>query len=318
MFTSRRRTRETDPILDTRAADYYGGEPPVTSPLMHHQMMRRHGADTDPGVAVFWCPTCRAELEPSQQQIIVACQACTARLRIPIDRRARPVKVTTPVYAAEWVTLRCPQCRTSDEWPAPGVTCRCGTRVRFPLDGRKNRRPSQPQFRPAASPSPSHSTAPSPPLASAADPTSSPHSHPASKAAPPPFRPEVRRQDVQQMTPKELESMVAALLRRDGCTYADRVGGRGDEGIDVIGRTAGGRSILVQCKHYRAQKVSPREVREFAGAAAAYPGALRLFVTTNEYTRDATRWAAEKGGVIAIDLVYLLRWANRIWSPLNT
>ncbi|MER6566292.1 restriction endonuclease [Streptomyces sp. NPDC001093] len=120
------------------------------------------------------------------------------------------------------------------------------------------------------------------------------------------------------MTPEGLESMVAALLRRDGCAYADRVGGRGDEGIDVVGRTADGRSVLVQCKHYRAQKVSPREVREFAGAAAAYPGALRLFVTTNEYTRDAARWAAEKGEVIAIDIVHLLRWASRIWSPMNS
>ena len=120
------------------------------------------------------------------------------------------------------------------------------------------------------------------------------------------------------MTPEDLESMVAALLLRDGCSYATRVGGRGDEGIDVLARTADGRSILVQCKHYLAQKVSPREVREFAGAAAAYPGAMRLFVTTNEYTRDAARWAAEHGGVIAIDLVHLLRWANQIWNPLNT
>lgn len=116
------------------------------------------------------------------------------------------------------------------------------------------------------------------------------------------------------MTPDQLEKMVAALLRRSGCRYADQVGGSYDDGIDVIGTTRDNRAVLAQCKHYKSRKVSPKEVREFAGAAAAHPGAVRLFVTSSEFTEHAAL-TAQRAGIEAINIVQLLRWANRIWTP---
>ncbi len=99
--------------------------------------------------------------------------------------------------------------------------------------------------------------------------------------------------DLQRLTPSEFESYTAELFRALG--YKTRVvGGVGDGGIDVEAEKDGV-VHYIQCKKFITRQVSVGAVRDFYGAIAdKLDGGKGYFITTNVFTLDAEKFAAEK------------------------
>ncbi|MCF6522176.1 restriction endonuclease [Streptomyces sp. JJ36] len=112
------------------------------------------------------------------------------------------------------------------------------------------------------------------------------------------------------MTWREFEDHVAGLCRRDGCISVANTGNTGDLAADLVGRTADGRTLVVQCKHFAPhRKVESGEMQKFIGMAKLEHAAdLALFVTTATFT-PAARDLAVRHGVTAVHRRLLETWS---------
>ena len=112
------------------------------------------------------------------------------------------------------------------------------------------------------------------------------------------------------MNGKTFERHIAKLLIRDGCTNVVVQGGHGDRGVDIIGLTADGRRLVVQCKrHAPYQTISSPDIQKFIGSAKVlYCAEVALFVATCPFTPDALQLAAETG-ITAVHRGVLEEWA---------
>ena len=99
------------------------------------------------------------------------------------------------------------------------------------------------------------------------------------------------------MNGRTFEHHIAKLLRRDGCTKVVVQGGRGDRGVDIIGLTAAGRRLVVQCKRFAPYlNITSPEVQKFVGAAKVLHNAdVALYMATCPFTPEALSIAAETG-----------------------
>lgn len=113
------------------------------------------------------------------------------------------------------------------------------------------------------------------------------------------------------MTGTQFENLVRRLLERDALTKVTVAGGSADRGADVVGRTADGHRVVVQCKRYAlGRKVTSPEMQLFVGMAWHEHNADRpLYVTTVEYTQEAER-VARKHGVYLIGRAELAEWMS--------
>jgi hypothetical protein len=121
---------------------------------------------------------------------------------------------------------------------------------------------------------------------------------------------------IDAMNWREFEHHIAVLLRRDGCTDVVVHGGPGDRGVDVTARTADGRSVVAQCKHFAPYRpVWSGELQKFLGASRVQHTAdVALFVATTSFTPDA-RAIAETHGIIPVDRAHLEKWSAGV--PLS-
>jgi restriction system protein len=103
----------------------------------------------------------------------------------------------------------------------------------------------------------------------------------------------------------EFERMVGEALRRQGYTVAETKKGP-DGGVDLVLRKDGER-FLVQCKQWRAFKVSVQVVRELYGVMAAQGATGGFVVTSGAFTAEARRFACGTS-IQLIDGQRLTRW----------
>ncbi|MEV4747567.1 restriction endonuclease [Streptosporangium sp. NPDC049248] len=122
------------------------------------------------------------------------------------------------------------------------------------------------------------------------------------------LRDNARLERVDRMTGVEFESLVEALLRRDGFHKVRRIGGSGDGGVDVIGTAPAGDLFVIQCKRW-AKSVGSPEVRNLLGALHAYPEHRGVLVTTTRFTAPAKQCAAGTN-LLLIDREQLAAWLN--------
>ncbi|SEM24417.1 Restriction endonuclease [Streptacidiphilus jiangxiensis] len=117
------------------------------------------------------------------------------------------------------------------------------------------------------------------------------------------------------LAPDEFEHAIAALLRANGCA-AERNGGTGDLGADVVATTPRGSKIVVQCKRYDPRRpVGSPDMQRFAGTVfAVHRADLALFVTTSTFTDAAASFAGEVG-ITLIDGIRLRAWATGTYDP---
>lgn len=95
------------------------------------------------------------------------------------------------------------------------------------------------------------------------------------------------------LKPWEFEKYIAELFTKLG--YKTTVTGSGyDGGIDVIAEKDGLKHYI-QCKKYITSTVSVSEIRDFYGAIANHLAQAKgFFITTNNFTLEAERFAEDK------------------------
>ena len=95
------------------------------------------------------------------------------------------------------------------------------------------------------------------------------------------------------MSWQAFEALVGEAFRRKGYTVAETGGGGADGGIDLVLKKEG-ETFLVQCKQWKATKVSVSTVRELYGVMAANGAAGGFVVTSGVFTDNARclPWAA--------------------------
>lgn len=114
--------------------------------------------------------------------------------------------------------------------------------------------------------------------------------------------------DLDRLSGTEFEHLVAALLRRDGCTEVVHTGGPGDNGVDVAARLPDGRTVAVQCKRYAPHRtISNGEMLTLLGSRTHVGSDLALFVTTAMVSRPAEKTAVANG-ILAIHRDHLGHW----------
>lgn len=107
----------------------------------------------------------------------------------------------------------------------------------------------------------------------------------------------LRSQDaaaVDGMTWHEFELLIGEAFRRKGYAVVETGGGGPDGGIDLVLRkpvTNGNETYVVQCKHWKAQKVGVDVVRELYGVMAARGAAGGFVVTSGRFTTEAMAFA---------------------------
>lgn len=90
---------------------------------------------------------------------------------------------------------------------------------------------------------------------------------------------------------REFESVIQEAFRRQGYLAVKTQTGP-DGGYDIALRKDG-KLYLVQCKHWKAQKVGVSPVRELFGVIAARGAAGGFFVTSGFFTQEAKGFAAQ-------------------------
>ena len=93
------------------------------------------------------------------------------------------------------------------------------------------------------------------------------------------------------MSWREFELLVGEAFRLQGYRVAELGGSGPDGGIDLV-LTKGSEKFLVQCKQWKAFKVSVTVVRELYGVMAAKGAAGGFVVTSGRFTEDATAFAS--------------------------
>ena len=94
------------------------------------------------------------------------------------------------------------------------------------------------------------------------------------------------------LTWREFEHLVGEFFRRKGFSVERHGGHEPDGGVDLVA-SIGEDRYLVQCKHWRMQRVGVKVVREICGVAAAENAAGVFVVTSGAFTDEARRFVDE-------------------------
>ncbi len=93
---------------------------------------------------------------------------------------------------------------------------------------------------------------------------------------------------LQKLSGREFENLVAEFFRRKGFAVEQRAARMPEAGVDLIA-SIGEDRYLVQCKHWRVQRVGVAVVRELCAVAAAEGAAGVFVVTSGSFTDEARR-----------------------------
>lgn len=89
---------------------------------------------------------------------------------------------------------------------------------------------------------------------------------------------------------RPFELLVGEVFRRQGYSVTELGGARADGGVDLL-LEARGATLLVQCKHWKAQPVGVVVVRELYGVIAASGAAGGFVVTSGRFSAAANEFA---------------------------
>jgi len=106
-------------------------------------------------------------------------------------------------------------------------------------------------------------------------------------------------EDVRALPWEQFELLVGEYYRRRGFMVEERGGASPDGGIDIVLKK-GGRTILVQCKHWKVLKVGVRPVRELLGVMSHECANGGILVTSGQFSAEANDFA-QKNGIELVD-----------------
>jgi len=114
---------------------------------------------------------------------------------------------------------------------------------------------------------------------------------------------------IKSLSRKEFEELVGEAYRRKGYSVVENHGVGSDGGVDLR-LNKDGNLFLVQCKHWKTQKLDVRVVREMYGVMTAERAFGAIIITSGLFTQDARNFAEDK----PIDLVEGYQLADLIMS----
>jgi restriction system protein len=114
---------------------------------------------------------------------------------------------------------------------------------------------------------------------------------------------------IKSLSRKEFEELVGEAYRRKGYSVVENHGVGSDGGVDLR-LNKDGNLFLVQCKHWKTQKLDVRVVREMYGVMTAEGASGAIIITSGLFTQDARNFAEDK----PIDLVEGYQLADLIMS----
>jgi restriction system protein len=120
---------------------------------------------------------------------------------------------------------------------------------------------------------------------------------------------------------QEFEELVGEAYRRKGYRVEESGGGGADGGVDLVLKK-NGEILLVQCKHWRQEKVGVKVVRELYGVVTAGNATGGIVISSGAFTQETTDFARGKpleliGGIELAKMVGDLR-KTRIPISLQT
>ena len=92
---------------------------------------------------------------------------------------------------------------------------------------------------------------------------------------------------------REFEELVGEAYRRKGFAVTESGGAGADGGIDLVLRR-GGEKLLVQCKHWRMDKVGVKVVRELYGVVSAEGASGGVVISSGTFTQEARDFVSGK------------------------
>jgi restriction system protein len=92
---------------------------------------------------------------------------------------------------------------------------------------------------------------------------------------------------------QEFEKLVGEAYRRKGYTVTETGGGGADGGVDLVLRRSG-EKLLVQCKHWKMEKVGVKVVRELYGVIAAEGATGGIVISSGTFSQEARDFARGK------------------------
>ncbi len=92
---------------------------------------------------------------------------------------------------------------------------------------------------------------------------------------------------------REFEELVGEAYRRQGYMVTETGGGGADGGVDLILKK-NGEKLLVQCKHWKNDKVGVKVVRELYGIVAAESASGGIVISSGTFTQEAKDFARGK------------------------
>lgn len=124
--------------------------------------------------------------------------------------------------------------------------------------------------------------------------------------------------EVDLMTCREFQQLVARLMRRDDVAEVRVTGLRDDLSTDVVGRTPAGYRLAVQCSRDAPRcRVRPAEVERFVGIALDEHGAdIAVLVTTGRFTRSALA-LGRRSDLVLLDRRHVAAWMTGRATPLT-
>lgn len=106
------------------------------------------------------------------------------------------------------------------------------------------------------------------------------------------------KNSIRDLSWKEFEEIIAEMFRRKGYTVIENADLGPDGGIDVT-LMKNGSTFLVQCKHWKKQKVGVNIVREMFGVMTAENATGVMIITSGFFTQEAQNFSNDK----AIELI---------------
>lgn len=120
---------------------------------------------------------------------------------------------------------------------------------------------------------------------------------------------------LQHLSWREFENLVAEFFRRKGFCVEQRSGRLPEGGVDLVA-SIGEDRYLVQCKHWRVQRVGVAVVRDLCRIAEREEAAGIFVVTSGSFTDEARRFVEQNR--IAIELITGERLRQMIRGLDNT
>jgi restriction system protein len=120
------------------------------------------------------------------------------------------------------------------------------------------------------------------------------------------------------MSWQEFEEIVGEAYRRKGYMVTETGGGGADGGVDLVLKR-GGEKLLVQCKHWKMEKVGAKVVRERYGVVAAEGASGGVIISSGKVAQEARDFARGKPLELldGSELLNLIAEVQKEPMPLN-